>query len=228
MLKISIIFILLIIQLQTSSLFIMETNEQKYICQECKSILLQNKNCTTCHAGSACISPTHESNEPTRLEIALHWWNNLPSLTKERMFDTYMHDEKWLSVDTLTVEDIERVFKRHTQALTLEQFKSQIPTFSKEDKIEALRLLYTELQEFKKYDKVKVAPSKNASDFSMLTGDIRGVYAIPGYANTVFEIAGDPVPVFFKHNPFIWCAYPLRLDGKTVGFVYNTGLKLAE
>ena len=84
-------------------------------------------------------------------------------------------------------------------------------------------------KKFIKGEKVVVTKEyMNAFDFTIHPSrDIRGVYSLIDWRDVVFEIMGNYKPVSFEHNKNIYGAYPLGVNGKTIGYVYNTAIKKA-
>lgn len=79
----------------------------------------------------------------------------------------------------------------------------------------------------KKGDKVKIIhDGANASQFNELNGcDIMGIYSINDGQNKIFEIQGELQIQIFDHDKKVYGAYLLTLNGKKIGYVYNTFLK---
>lgn len=81
---------------------------------------------------------------------------------------------------------------------------------------------------FETGQKVKVIKNGfNASDFTMkLNINPLGVYSIKNWECIEFTICGQFEKMKFDHDKKIYGAYPLAIDNKIIGFVYNTALQL--
>lgn len=82
---------------------------------------------------------------------------------------------------------------------------------------------------FKIGERVRVACSgNNACQFNNHDCKPRGVYDIEGWETLIFTIYGDFKKVEFASSPKVYGAYPLALDGKFVGYVYNEAIASIE
>mgnify|MGYP006921347273 CR=1 FL=1 len=83
-------------------------------------------------------------------------------------------------------------------------------------------------QEFPKGSFVKVVGcGANASDFLEIGMSPMGVYSVEDWELLRFEVVGKYKEITFEHNPKIYGAYPIGLNGKVIGYVYNNALKKA-
>ena len=82
------------------------------------------------------------------------------------------------------------------------------------------------MKNFKIGERVKVVKKDcNASQFNP-KNNLLGVYANKDWADLVFTIYGEYNPVNYETNPDIYGAYPLALEGRFVGYVYNDAIEL--
>lgn len=80
---------------------------------------------------------------------------------------------------------------------------------------------------FKKGDKVKISDGCNASDFNHIHSlPCLGVYNSNSWKDDVYEIHGELQLITFNHNPKVYGAYLLTLNGDKIGYVYNTAIKI--
>jgi len=82
--------------------------------------------------------------------------------------------------------------------------------------------------EFKTGDYVRVIRNgANASGFTLKIPScgIKGVYSMVNWKNAKFQILGNYEPITFNSSPKIYGAYPLSIDGKLIGYVYNDALQ---
>lgn len=83
------------------------------------------------------------------------------------------------------------------------------------------------MKKFNIGDQVKVIKGYcNASQFNGENIETGGVYSIKNWEDITFTIYGEHKSVEYSHFPETYGAYPLALDGKFVGYVYNDALEL--
>lgn len=187
-----------------------------------------------------------KTNDTSTRELALDWWNKLPrydmdkpckEIYSQRYYERQAYSLNGREIEEIWVKEVfmkltpsqadfvEKPNRKQFKEFSPELFKAYIDKFSDEDKIKAMKILYDEHQEFKKFDKVKVIlDGNNASDFHIYDC---GVYNIVDWQNTIFEIAGEYRPITFKFSKKCYGAYPLRLVGTSaiLGYVYNTAIQ---
>ena len=82
---------------------------------------------------------------------------------------------------------------------------------------------------FKKGDKVRATCANNASSFNDPEKHATlGAFSVPCWDKKVFEIEGTMKMITLDHDTECYGAYLLTLDGKEVGYVYNTALEIVE
>lgn len=82
---------------------------------------------------------------------------------------------------------------------------------------------------YKKGQKVRLIKDRhNASSFNEEEYNILGAYQFKDWARKTFTIEGTVKLCDFKYTPEVECAYLLSLDGKDIGYVYNSALKEVE
>ena len=192
-----------------------------------------------------------KTNDTSTRELAMEWWSTFSKGKQAKLIIKYLpipSRPQVLSLGILTGREIEEIWvkevvlkltpsqvdfvekpnRKQFKEFSPELFKAYIDKFSDEDKIKAMKMLYDEHQEFKKFDKVKVTKvGNNASDFH---SNGLGIYKIADWKTTIFEIAGEYCPITFSHTPKCYGAYPLRLVGSIgtsaiLGYVYNTAIQ---
>lgn len=137
---------------------------------------------------------------------------------KKRLVSYGMLDEKWLKCDNPDYNGSDFYLIKLS---TIERLAKEQGMYNTNKEIETKT-------EFKIGDCVQVIrDGANASDFTLKIPSCKpnGVYSMVNWEKAKFQILGNYEPITFEHNPKIYGAYPLGIDGKIIGYIYNDAIQ---